>query len=65
MFRFTLCMLLLAAPAAAIGADVESLAHVENEHVMVRQKNILALTFHPELSHDPRVHALFLGMLRL
>jgi 5'-phosphate synthase pdxT subunit len=48
-----------------IGADVKSLAHVESEHVMVRQKNMLALTFHPELSHDSRVHALFLGMLRL
>ncbi len=47
-----------------IGAEVESLAQVEKEHVMVRQKNILGLTFHPELSHDPRVHALFLGMLK-
>jgi 5'-phosphate synthase pdxT subunit len=47
-----------------IGAGVESLAQVEKEHVMVRQKNIFGLTFHPELAHDSRVHELFLGMLR-
>jgi len=46
-----------------IGAGVEELAMVENEHVMVRQKNILALTFHPELAHDPRVHTLFLDLI--
>ena len=46
-----------------IGKEVEVLATVENEPVMVRQKNILALTFHPELVLDSRVHAFFLKMI--
>lgn len=34
------------------------------EPVLVRYKNILALTFHPELTpEDPRIHQYFLGML--
>lgn len=34
------------------------------EPVMVRYKNLLGLTFHPELApEDPRIHAYFLGML--
>ncbi len=48
-----------------IGKDVESLAALECGHVMVRQGNTVALTFHPELAHDGRVHEMFLKMLRL
>jgi 5'-phosphate synthase pdxT subunit len=29
--------------------------------VLVRQGDMLAATFHPELSGDPRIHELFLG----
>jgi 5'-phosphate synthase pdxT subunit len=31
--------------------------------VMARQDNILALSFHPELTNDPRVHRYFLDMI--
>jgi 5'-phosphate synthase pdxT subunit len=32
--------------------------------VAIRQKHWLATAFHPELSHDPRLHQYFLGMVR-
>jgi pyridoxal 5'-phosphate synthase pdxT subunit len=47
-----------------VGAGVEVLASREGSPVLVRQKNILAATFHPELSHDNRVHELFVDMVR-
>lgn len=43
-----------------IGKGVESLASLNGEHVMARQGSIMALTFHPELARDPRIHAMFL-----
>jgi 5'-phosphate synthase pdxT subunit len=30
---------------------------------MVRQGNLLAATFHPELTDDPRVHRYFLDII--
>ena len=39
-----------------VGADVEVLATREGEPVLVRQGNIVAATFHPELTADERVH---------
>ena len=42
-----------------IGPGVEVLARREGFPVLVRQNNILAATFHPELSQDRRVHRLF------
>ncbi len=44
----------------SLGADVEVLARRDGDPVLVRQKNILASTFHPELTDDPRVMDLFL-----
>ena len=41
------------------GPGVEILATREGFPVLVRQGRILAATFHPELSHDRRVHRLF------
>jgi 5'-phosphate synthase pdxT subunit len=46
------------------GPDVETLATRDGFPVLVRQGHILAATFHPELSHDPRVHELFLDLIR-
>ncbi len=46
------------------GAAVETLATREANPVLVRQGHILAATFHPELSHDTRVHELFLNLVR-
>jgi 5'-phosphate synthase pdxT subunit len=38
------------------GEDVEVLAEVDGHPVAVRQGNILAVAFHPELAGDARVH---------
>lgn len=50
------------------GAGVQVLAHIERdgqEHpVAVRQGNVLATSFHPEVTDDARVHALFVEMVR-
>ena len=43
-----------------IGSQVEILLELQGKPIMVRQKNILALTFHPELSDDARIHEYFL-----
>lgn len=52
------------APAIAeVGKGVQVLAKVGEAAVAVRQKNLLALAFHPELTCDPRIHQLFLKML--
>ena len=39
-----------------VGEGVEVLAEVEGHPVAVRQGNILAVAFHPELTDDARVH---------
>jgi 5'-phosphate synthase pdxT subunit len=39
------------------------LATVDKEIIMARQDNYLALSFHPELTNDLRVHRYFLQML--
>jgi 5'-phosphate synthase pdxT subunit len=38
------------------GADVEVLARVDGWPVWIRRGRIMATTFHPELTEDPRVH---------
>jgi 5'-phosphate synthase pdxT subunit len=46
-----------------VGPSVEVLAEREGYPVLVRQGKVMASTFHPELSEDPRVHAEFLKMI--
>ena len=46
------------------GKNVETLATRDSDPVLVRQDHLLAATFHPELGHDPRVHQLFLDLVR-
>lgn len=46
------------------GPGVQVIARLNDEPVLVRQDFILAATFHPELTEDPRVHSLFLEMIR-
>lgn len=55
------CVFIRAPRLRALGPGVEVLARVDGEPVLVRQGNRLAATFHPELTDDPRVHALLLG----
>ena len=46
------------------GDGVEVLAQREGYPTLVRQGHLLAATFHPELSHDTRVHQLFVDSVR-
>jgi len=46
------------------GAAVEVLAEVDGHPVAVRQGTLLATAFHPELTGDPRMHALFVDLVR-
>lgn len=49
---------------AEAGDDVEVLAEVDGHPVAVRQGNMLAVSFHPELAGDGRLHELFLEQIR-
>lgn len=44
------------------GEAVEVLAAFENHPVVVREENLLACAFHPELTDDSRMHALLMAM---
>ena len=44
------------------GPGVAVLGRVGEHPVAIRQGNVLAVSFHPELSGDPRLHELLLGM---
>jgi 5'-phosphate synthase pdxT subunit len=46
-----------------LGPQVEVLAQDQNDPVLVREGNVLAATFHPELSEDRRVHSEFMAMI--
>ncbi len=43
------------------GPEVEILGSVEEHPVAIRQGNMLAVSFHPELSGDSRLHAMLLA----
>jgi pyridoxal 5'-phosphate synthase pdxT subunit len=42
--------------------DVEVLAEVDGHPVVARQRNVLVAAFHPELTDDLRMHALFCSL---
>ncbi|SMB86230.1 pyridoxal phosphate synthase yaaE subunit [Pasteurella testudinis DSM 23072] len=74
-FETALSVKLLSAPFPAIfirapyirqrlSDSVEVLAEMDGNIVLARQDNLLACAFHPELSHDTRIMALFLDMLK-
>ncbi|MGH8915570.1 MAG: pyridoxal 5'-phosphate synthase glutaminase subunit PdxT [Acidimicrobiia bacterium] len=46
-----------------VGSDVEVLASIDDHPVMVRQGNILASSFHPELVGDGRIHRILLDQI--
>ena len=47
-----------------VGKEVEVVATEGNDPVVVRQGKVMAATFHPELSDDPRVHRVFLDLIQ-
>jgi len=48
-----------------LGPGVEVIATESNDPVAVRQGNVMAATFHPELSRDTRIHEAFLDLVRV
>ncbi len=57
-------MVFIRAPKISrVGPGVEVLATQGNEPVAVRQGSVMAATFHPELTFDPRVHETFLALI--
>jgi pyridoxal 5'-phosphate synthase pdxT subunit len=44
------------------GSGVEVLAELAEHPVAIREGTVLACAFHPELTDDPRIHALFMAM---
>ena len=45
-----------------VGNQVEILGSINDEPVLVRQGNVLAASFHPELSNDARLHEYFVSI---
>jgi pyridoxal 5'-phosphate synthase pdxT subunit len=46
------------------GPDVDVLATLDGEPVLLREGRFLVASFHPELTEDTRVHDLFLDLVR-
>jgi 5'-phosphate synthase pdxT subunit len=45
-----------------LGPEVEAIASYDGHPVAIRGEGVLACAFHPELTDDPRLHALFMAM---
>ncbi len=58
-------MVFIRAPyIASYGDEVDVLATVDDRVVAARQGQMIGTAFHPELSADPTVHALFLSIIK-
>ena len=58
------CIFIRAPIVIRVGSAVEVLASLEDGRpVAVRQGNLLATAFHPELTDDPRVHQYFVSLV--
>lgn len=47
-----------------VGSNVDILSIVDDNIVAVREKNILATSYHPELTNDTKVHNYFINMIK-
>jgi 5'-phosphate synthase pdxT subunit len=47
-----------------VGPEIDVVATLEGEPVAVRARNLLGMTFHPELTADHRIHRAFLEMVK-
>jgi pyridoxal 5'-phosphate synthase pdxT subunit len=47
-----------------VGPEVEVLAELEGEPVLLREGRVIVASFHPELTDDTRVHQRFLDLVR-
>ena len=57
------CVFIRAPLIEKVGEGVEVLSRHEGEITAVRWKNQLAMTFHPELTEDRRLHEMFLSII--
>jgi 5'-phosphate synthase pdxT subunit len=58
-------MVFIRAPKISrVGPAVQVIATQGEDPVAVRQGSVMAATFHPELSDDPRIHQAFLDLVR-
>jgi len=48
----------------SVGPGVEVLARLKGEPVLVRERNTIVATFHPELTEDERTHRMFVDMVK-
>lgn len=51
------------APVIDSTGDVEIMSEYKGKAVMIMHRNILGMTFHPELTEDVRIHKLFTEMI--
>jgi pyridoxal 5'-phosphate synthase pdxT subunit len=49
---------------AEVGPEVEVLAELDGEPVLLRDGHLIVASFHPELTDDTRVHERFLDLVR-
>ena len=47
-----------------ISDSVEILSEYKGSPVLVKEKNMMAASFHPELTDDTRIHSLFISMIK-
>jgi 5'-phosphate synthase pdxT subunit len=60
-----LCAVFIRAPwVAEYGPDVEVLGELDGHPIAVREGNILAVAFHPELTDDGRIHEWLVDRIR-
>ena len=57
------CVFIRAPRLTQLGPGVRVLVRVDGEPVLVQQGNLLAATFHPELTADARVHRYLLSLI--
>ena len=57
------CVFIRAPLIEKVGEGVEVLSRHEGEMTAVRWENQLAMTFHPELTEDRRLHEMFLSII--
>ncbi|MFN3699109.1 MAG: pyridoxal 5'-phosphate synthase glutaminase subunit PdxT [Dictyoglomus sp.] len=54
------CVFIRAPQIVKVGNDVKVQATFDEKPIFVEEKNIIGLTFHPELTEDTRIHEYFL-----
>ncbi|OYT63791.1 pyridoxal 5'-phosphate synthase glutaminase subunit PdxT [Methanosarcinales archaeon ex4572_44] len=47
-----------------VGKDVETIATLNNNIIAAKQKNTIALSFHPELTNDTRIHQHYIKLIK-